>query len=310
MPLDFDVIVFHEGCPDGITSLWCANHYKKIETAVPCRAGQNPTVPIETFTDKNVLFVDVCPKREFLVQLSSISKQIVILDHHETNKKVFDTPFTEQNITSVFDMSRAGCQITWDYFFPEKNEERVWFVDYVADRDLWKWLLPNSRQINCCFMEEGIIDSRDLTKLDGIVENQNLTAFKDKGEIYCNIYDKEIEYSCKNAVECMVEFNDKTYRCWITNVLWKLRSDCGNMLTKKKFNDETLPDFSAMYYYDYRENNFWISVRAPDTSDINLCPFAERYGGGGHPKACGLTIKNGVNGLQDVFKIVTQQAKE
>jgi oligoribonuclease NrnB/cAMP/cGMP phosphodiesterase (DHH superfamily) len=312
MLTDFDAIVYHEGCPDGITSLWTAMHFKPIPEIVPCRAGCSPS---GDFTNKNVLFVDICPKRDYLEQLSCSAKNIVILDHHETNQRTVEVPFVTKNVFVVFDMKRSGCQITWDYFFPCDATDRPWFVDYVADRDLWKWEIPMSRQVNCCLMEENIIDASDLSKLTNLLTTtDSKEQFITKGTIYCDIYDKEVANACKYATEAIMKVGENTYRVWVSTITSKLRSELGNVLTKKKFADGVLPDFGVYYSYHFETNQFHISLRGGDTSTLNLTKIAEHFGGGGHPKACGfaidcneMTMEGKPKSLRDVFVPVTQK---
>ena len=40
-------------------------------------------------------------------------------------------------------MNKSGCRITWDYFY---NEECPLFIRMIEDRDIWKWLIPKSRE--------------------------------------------------------------------------------------------------------------------------------------------------------------------
>ena len=43
----------------------------------------------------------------------------------------------------------------------------------MGDRDLWTWKIPSSREINTALWELGYIDSYDLSKLTGLLENPN-----------------------------------------------------------------------------------------------------------------------------------------
>lgn len=297
-----DFVVFHKGCPDGITALLAVKIHAPDAIPIPCMAGQNP---IEDFTDKNVIFVDICPSRAYLDELVNVAKFIVVLDHHETNKKVFDNPFEATNIHHVFDMKRSGCGITWDYFFP--NKERPWLFNYVEDRDLWKWALADSKEISCCLMEENYFDGKNLDKLINILEPHHKNDFVERGKIYCKKNENDISNCCYHACKCELPFDGKVYNCWLSTVKRELRSDAGNELSKKHFIDGTLPDFSAIYHYDFPTNEFWISLRALTTSNINLCPISESFGGGGHPKACGFVLKNGSEkSIHNVFKLVTE----
>jgi uncharacterized protein len=168
----FDAIVYHERCQDGILGLWCANRNSKIENVYACNAGVDPT---KHFENENVIFVDICPSFDYMLSVIKQVKKIVILDHHKSSADVLEKHknILEEydNIEIVFDMHRSGCQIAWDYFFP--NESRPFFVDYVADRDLWQWKLPMSKEVNSALYELDYINSSDFSKLDELSNSDN-----------------------------------------------------------------------------------------------------------------------------------------
>ena len=49
-----------------------------------------------------------------------------------------------------FDMERSGAGMTWDAIHTDHDlhRERPWLVNYVEDRDLWRFKLPNSKEVN------------------------------------------------------------------------------------------------------------------------------------------------------------------
>src|SRR3990167_3750811 len=157
----FDAIIYHGPCPDGTGGLWSACYYKPIEIRYACKAGVNP---IDDYTGMNVIFVDICPTLDYLLNLVKKAKYVVILDHHKSSERmILDNTSKLSEISNLhieFDMKRSGCQIAWDYFFD--NIQRPFFIDYIADRDLWTWKLPHSKEINSAFFELGYIDSYDL----------------------------------------------------------------------------------------------------------------------------------------------------
>lgn len=53
--------------------------------------------------------------------------------------------FDRPAILAEFDMNRSGSQMAWDYFFPDFARPAM--IDYIADRDLWRFKLPGSREI-------------------------------------------------------------------------------------------------------------------------------------------------------------------
>jgi hypothetical protein len=300
---DFDAIIYHGPCSDGMCGLWSACHYKLIKTRYACKAGCNPT---GDYTGMNVIFIDICPKIDYLLELVNKAKNVVILDHHKSSEQmILDNNkllSSIKNLTIEFNMKKAGCQMAWDYFFDDLP--RPFFIDYISDRDLWKWKLPSSKEINNALWELGYIDSYDLTKMTGLLEDSEtkLKNLKSLGELIEISNKRQIDISISNAIEVQMIYNNKTYRLWLAgNINPILRSDLGNTLCSKTFKDGTLPDFSACWQYDPKNNEWWISFRGVPSRSPDLSVLTSSFGGGGHPMASGITIKSSIKGLKEIF---------
>lgn len=299
---NFDAIIYHGPCSDGTCGLWCACHYSPIKSRYACKAGVNPQ---GDYTGQNVIFVDICPKIDYLLELVSKAKLVVILDHHKSSEKMILDNANKlnqiQNLHIEFDMERAGCQMAWDYFFD--NQPRPFFIDYAGDRDLWAWKLPNSKHINTGLWELGYIDSYDLTKLTGLMEDSEskLKYLEEAGKLIETKNKREVDIGIANSIEAKMNVGDKTYKIWLGgNVNPVLRSELGNELCAKSFKDGTIPDFSVCWQFDPKSDEWWISMRgkAPNSPDLSV--ISNSFGGGGHPLASGFTIKS-PKGLREVF---------
>jgi len=299
---EFDAIIYHGPCSDGTGGLWCACYYKPISNKYACKAGFNP---IGNYTGLSVIFVDICPKINYLLKLVKVAKYVVILDHHKSSEQmILDNNFKLQPIQNLhieFDMEKSGCQMAWDYFFDSKP--RPFFIDYMADRDLWTWKLPLSREINTALWELNYIDSYDLTKLTGLLENpeEKKAYLESIGKIIETGNKREIDIGVSNAIEAQIKWNNKTFKIWLGgNVNPVLRSELGNVLCSKPFEDGTLPDFSVCWQYDPKLDEWWISFRGVKNRSPDLSVISSSFGGGGHPMASGITIKS-PKGLKEIF---------
>lgn len=302
---DFDTIVYHNPCNDGVASLWIANYYKEINEKIPCIAGLNPDF---NPTNKNILFCDICPKFEYLYEISKIAKNIVILDHHKTTIDQYEKykDACPNNLHVILDISKSGCQITWTYFF-EKSKS-PWFIDYIGDRDLWMWKLPNSKEINHYFIHHDMFNHKYLNNISKLLKytNENINEIVKEGELLLKIRQKELDDSVDMAVQCSMQINNKIYNIWLGTTTFNNRSDLGNLLANKLLkNNElpvlpVLPDFSAIWSYEPTVNEWNISLRGNDNSP-DLSNIAYNFGGGGHAKSAGFVIKP-PNSLKDVFR--------
>ena len=82
---NYDIICYHKNCPDGIGGLWAANHYKEIPVHYPLQAGENPSLE-----GKSIIFVDVCPKDDYILANIDKVKKLTILDHHKSSKEMLE----------------------------------------------------------------------------------------------------------------------------------------------------------------------------------------------------------------------------
>jgi len=290
--LDFDTVIYHENCPDGIGGLWCAHTYKKESyEKIGIQAGRDP---VGNFENKCLLFIDVCPTYNFLIETSKICKTITVLDHHKSSYDMYLSNKDELNaiinIKMIFNMNLSGCQIAWKYFFPELKTP--WFIDYIGDQDLWKFELPNSKEINCSLEFNKFIDSDNLSKLDELhkYSEDTITTLALGGGLILRVKDHIMKNQLEYSEERKMIVNDKCYRVQVGTISSDMKSAFGNMLAKKKFSDNTDPDFGIIWSYWVEKDEWYLSLRGTDSSP-DLSIIAKTFGGGGHPKASGFTTK-------------------
>lgn len=298
---DFDTIVYHYPCNDGTAALWCANYFNNIPEKVSCKAGINPNINVDS---KNILFVDLCPKFDYLFEICKTAKNVVILDHHKTSFDAYEINKNEcpVNLQVILDMSRSGCQITWDYFFPDK--ERPWFIDYVGDRDLWTWKKPNSKEINQAFFDNNMIDPYYLDNITNLLSysQEQIDNLVKEGTLLLKFQKKQLDIAVSRALEAVVDVNGTIYNVWLgTTTTTADRSDLGNLLANKLLSSNKLPDFSATWIYEPKANEWWISLRGHKESP-DLSVIAGVFGGGGHAKSSAFCIK-APKTLKDIFLI-------
>lgn len=298
--LEFDTIVYHNPCNDGAAALWAANYYKDITEKIPCKAGKLPDFEPN---GKNIIFVDLCPKFDYLFEISKIAKNIVILDHHKTSIDSFEQYKDKcpDNLYVMLDKERSGCQMAWDYFH---NSKRPWFIDYTGDRDLWKWKLPYSREITNIFFENNMLDPYyldNITKLLSYTEDQ-INALIKEGSILLKYQKKQIDIAANRAIEVSMTIEGHTYNIWLGTIGYGDRSELGHVLANKPLASTGLaPDFSATWIYEPKLKEWWISFRSTDSS-VDLSKIAEFFDGGGHQSASAMTIKYPKT-LHDIFLI-------
>lgn len=103
---------------------------------VPASYGDEPP----DCSDRDVIIVDFSYPRDVLEYMAEQAKSLRVLDHHKTAAADLDG-FPG----AIFDRDRSGAGLAWDELVGGKRPE---IVDFVEDRDLWRYSLPNSRAIN------------------------------------------------------------------------------------------------------------------------------------------------------------------
>jgi oligoribonuclease NrnB/cAMP/cGMP phosphodiesterase (DHH superfamily) len=292
----FDCVVYHSPCPDGTCAAWIVKKFhddfnKEIEL-FPCRAGCVPDKEIEYFMDKTIVFVDICPNVSYLEKLSTIAKYIQIIDHHKSSQENISEIKLQKNVSCVFDMEFSGCQLTWKYFY---SNDALWFVDYIGDRDIWKFALPNTNEYFSGIIEENLMNLEGFQKLYDNLENEEFKLN------ILNVGKKALEFREK-CIQNVLKYNKmqctyKEYNIWLYSATKDLTSDVGNRLMKYKFKDESLPDFTVGWIYDVENDEFWISMRSTDEKQ-DVSKICKELGGGGHRNASGCTVKGK---LKDLF---------
>ena len=302
----FDIVIYHgPSCPDGICSLYCAKKFLGADVKIQgCSAGIDPK---GYFKNKKILFVDLCPSLDFIKNNIQIINQLTILDHHNSTQTLYEKEKeyldSLKNLNLVLDMTKAGCQITWDFFF--ENVPRPWFVDYIADRDLWKWELFDSKEINAALYENEYFNFRNYTQLDNLLVNpeEKKNQLIHEGKIILRMQQREIDNGIKQAKKAVFKVGSKLHNVWLLgNINPALRSEVGNQLVNKKFEDETIPEFAVIWLFEPESNEWWMSMRGAEGTSPDLSVIANHFGGGGHKLAAGFSIKNG-ECLLDYFTV-------
>lgn len=257
-------IIYHGNCNDGFCAAWAA--WKKYSDA-EFIAAQYGTPPPDV-KGHGVYILDFSYPRETLLNLENASEGLRVLDHHKTAQADLDgLTFCE------FDMERSGAALAWDYFHP--GMARPWIVEAVQDRDLWRWALPSSKEMNAAITTW----PRDFAWWENQL-NWGETAHKaaiTEGVAILRYIDQYTDEMCARART--VEF--ESYQVPCVNVPYKGISEVVGKLA------ETAP--FALGWAQEANGNFVYSLRS--RGDFDVSAIAKKYGGGGHKNSAGFTHK-------------------
>ncbi len=145
------LVIFHANCLDGFGSAYSAYAYFKLKQGVDAEylpASHGDAAP--DVSGRTVYILDYAYKRPAMEQLCSQAKKVVVLDHHITAKESLaglDQQFS--NLELILDMERSGAMISWEYFHEEPAPK---LIACIQDRDLWRWNVPDSMDVNTGLM--------------------------------------------------------------------------------------------------------------------------------------------------------------
>jgi oligoribonuclease NrnB/cAMP/cGMP phosphodiesterase (DHH superfamily) len=267
------LVISHSPCPDGFTAAWAV--WLKFPDAEFVKGiyGQAPP----DVTDREVIMVDFSYKRDVMMKLMAEAKRIVVLDHHKTAEaelEGLDTLDAKANVYIHFDMNKSGARLAWEYF--HEGVEAPTIVKYVEDRDLWRFTLEWSNEVNAYILSYPY-DFAVWTKIaTEIADGQ-------AGLQYAATQGAAINRKQSRDIAEIVDMTKRRaviggYEVWCANMPYTMASQAAHIMGK----DEPF----AATYYRRKDGKYVYSLRSSEEG-IDVSEIASRYGGGGHKHAAG-----------------------
>jgi len=299
------LVVYHANCADGFTAAWAvrqamdADFYPGVHNEPPPDA-----------TGRDVILVDFSYPPAVMHELQRSARSMLVLDHHKSaaaelvdwSKAPLDSPgpvvwrmdgpdwdgcrnwehvrraqeagFCSDRgfcmIYALFDMNRSGAGIAWDFFHPGVPRPKL--VDHVEDRDLWRFALPGTREIQAAvFSYPYEFDVWDL------LASTPVETLRAQGVAIERKHQKDVAELVQVAKRHMVIGH---YSVPVASLPYTLASDAGHLMAKGQ-------PFAACYYD--KDGGRVFSLRSTDQG-VDVSEVAKLYGGGGHARAAGFTV--------------------
>lgn len=277
-------VLYHANCPDGFCAAWAAYTVLGDDAEyIPVQYGQDPP----DVGGNRVYIVDFSYKREVMRRILSAAHFVCVLDHHKTAEAelagivdefvlrpdlITNPPGSELPFVR-FDMDKSGARLAWEYFHPKMDSP--WLVDYVEDRDLWRWALPCSRDINAGLAAQPK-DFATWCALD--VDPDSRERMRFDGQAINRYADGLVDSICRGARE--IDLGGHKILAANTSVLF---SDVAGKLAEGR-------PFGAAWFIRADGKRQW-SLRSRD-GGIDVSEIAKSFGGGGHRNAAGFEEPN------------------
>ena len=273
-PSSVNCVIYHADCTDGFGAAYSA--WKLLGNKATYFAAAHGEDPPDV-SDKTVAILDFSYKNNITKGLIEKSKDLIVIDHHKS------AMIELHDISNAhFDMNHSGARLAWDFFHPGKEPPK--FIDYIEDRDLWKWELPYSREFSAAFDMvpfefEEFEKFEDDSVFDSAVKRGSYILAYSKTVIK-KVCDKASSRSYKGQHVLVVNSSH-----WMSEIGSRLSPDC---------------DFAMIWYYDHEKKDIKVSLRSfHETVDVS--EVAKNFGGGGHKKAAGFTLSGDFN-IEDLFE--------
>jgi len=270
------ICIYHGNCQDGFGAAWAVHH--ALGNEVEFYKGIHQQSPPDV-TGLNVLLVDFSYKREVLLEMLKTAASITILDHHISAQKDLSDLMATGQIKGLFDMSKSGAMLAWEWFHPELAAPKL--IEHIQDRDLWQFRLPSTKEITSALASYPY----DFSVWDKLMSGnqQDFDRMRCDGDAIERRMQIDIQTLIASGVRRM---NIGGYNVPVLNVPASYVSDAGHILSK----DEPF----AVCYWDHAHGRAF-SLRSSEAG-IDVSAVAMKYGGGGHVNAAGFTAMTGWEG--------------
>lgn len=283
----FDCIAFHDSCTDGAMAATIALVAldPKPTQVVACRyddplppqlvrGGRLATDPTGTNSIPvsegpkvgRLLCLDWCPTHAQLRHLMAEWDFVFVIDHH-ASREWLPQLFPDN---CYFDAQYSGAMLAWKWFHGNTPPPPV--VEYVQDRDLWQWRLPNSRAVS-----QVIWNNLGFQFLESLLVDFPLESMVRIGD---QLLQQQSDEIAQLAGTCFPVKMRGQYVV-LTNAPIHPSEVC-ELLLRRWSLVETVAAFRFLNAERVRLN---IRSRTGKAQQL-----AEAYGGGGHPNSAGVTI--------------------
>lgn len=301
--------IYHSNCADGFTAAWAV--WLRFGEGVEFYPGVYQSDPPDV-TGRDVVLVDFSYKREVLREMSLKARSILVLDHHKSaaedlpqesrtsdslltscrmDKPEWTQPLTWEYfqtcvsmdkaegivraiVYAYFDMSRSGAGIVWDFFHPGVPRPRL--VDHVEDRDLWRFALFGTREIQAAVFSYPY-DFGTWTRLAESFDGFGNSSLMQEGAAIERKHHKDVAELVNVCKRRMVLGGVDVP---VASLPYTLVSDAGHLMAQGE-------PFAACYWDTPDGRQF--GLRSTDDG-TDVSEIAKLYGGGGHKNAAGFKV--------------------
>jgi oligoribonuclease NrnB/cAMP/cGMP phosphodiesterase (DHH superfamily) len=262
------LVIYHGECWDGHCAAWLMHHFSGLDLDYhPAQYGEPPP----DVTGRDVWVLDFSYPRTVLEEMARTAQGIGVFDHHKTAQTDLEgLPYV------TFDMDLSGAQLTWEWLRPASitggpAPEAPWLVRYTADRDLWRWALPDSKEVNAALRSYPL----DFAVWDRLWAEESPETLKRDGAAILRAEEVTVQVHLARARE--IEFDG--HRVLSVNATSLFSEIAGRLAEGRAF---------GMCWFE-RDGVRQYSLRSRE-GGVDVSEIAKAHGGGGHMHAAGFEV--------------------
>lgn len=287
VPRTNTLVIYHGNCVDGACAAWCAwKRYGETAEYRPWNYG-TPAPTDEEVEGREVVIVDFSFARAELERIHGKAKSLLVLDHHKSAQEDLG-----DLLYAVFDMEKSGARLALEHCIDMLRPSILYpaqkVVDYVEDRDFWRWKLPDSKEISAAIDTFGVTeDFRRFEEVQKALESpagyEMLVA---TGKALLRYQDEIVKIALTRRMMGRLG----GYELPIVNATTLLSETAGALA-------EDSPHGVGAAWFVRGDGKLQVSLRVRaegagtgrvrGDSDFDASVLAKRFVGGGHKKAAG-----------------------
>jgi uncharacterized protein len=268
------LVIYHANCIDGFTAAWAAWRKFGNEDTEYLAASYGDAPP--DVIGRDVYIVDFSYPRDVMLSLYERANSLLVLDHHVTAQKAL-----EGLSCAIFDMNRSGAGLAWDVLNPEAP--RPWLVDYVEDRDLWRFARRHSKAVNAWISACRRDSFRDWDALWDLGPGRAA----ENGAAVLAFVDRYVSEMAAQART--IDFAG--HRVPIVNAPYINISELvGHLAESAPF---------AVGWFQRGDGLYACSLRSRGPDGVDVSEIAKRFGGGGHRNSAGFVLAERLSEVGD-----------
>lgn len=277
------LVIYHSNCADGFSAAWC--FWNKFQHEVEYYPGIYQKDPPDV-NGRVVYLVDFSYKKDAVIGMCQTAKKVVLIDHHQTALQDL-LPLTskadfQSNFEAFTSLDQSGATLAWDYLHPgwaNVGISRPVLLGHIEDRDLWRFKLPNTREIQAnVFSYEYTFENWDRLMA---MNEAELMTFTVAGAAIERKHHKDIK-ELVDVCERLMVIGGFTVPA--ASLPYTLTSDAGHLMASQYGGGAVF----AACYWDTSEARIF-SLRSCDHG-MDVSEIAKQYGGGGHKHAAGFKV--------------------